>query len=65
MITCLNKHLPSLSPFLPIHCSRVCVGSLQKLPLPDKAIDMTRTLAVNVRTLCVDTLFHRAARGTH
>jgi exocyst complex component 2 len=41
---------------------RVCVGSLQKLPLPDKAVDMTRTLAVNVRTLCVDTLFHRAAR---
>ena len=24
---------------------------------------MTQTLAINVRTLCVDTLFHRAARG--
>ena len=43
---------------------RVCVGSLQKLPLPERAVEMTQTLAINVRTLCVDTLFHRAARGT-
>jgi exocyst complex component 2 len=41
---------------------RVCVGSLQKLPLPERAVEMTQTLAINVRTLCVDTLFHRAAR---
>ena len=42
---------------------RDCVNYLQSLDLPPKAVDLTQQLAFNVRTLCSQTLFHRAARG--
>lgn len=41
---------------------RECVGSLQNLVLPDKAVGLAQQLAFNVRTLCADTLFYRATR---
>ena len=42
---------------------RDCVNNLQSLDLPLKAVELTQTLAFNVRTLCAQTLFHGAARG--
>ena len=39
------------------------MGSLQILSLPDQAVNKMQVLVFNVRTLCADTLFHRAARG--
>ena len=42
---------------------RDCVNQLQSLDLPPKAVQLTQRLAFNVRTLCSQTMFHRAARG--
>ena len=42
---------------------RDCMNQLQSLELPLKAVELTQTLAFNVRTLCAQTLFHGAARG--
>ena len=42
---------------------RDCVNYFQSLDLPTRAVELTQHLAFNVRTLCSQTLFHRAARG--
>ena len=38
--------------------------SLEGLQLPEKGMTMLHNLAMNVRSLCMDTLFQRASRGT-
>ena len=42
---------------------RDTVHQLQSLDLPSRAVQLTQQLAFNVRTLCSQTMFHRAARG--
>lgn len=43
--------------------ARECVGSMEGIELPEKGVTMMRNLAMNVRSLCSDTLFQRAAKG--
>lgn len=44
---------------------RECVNSMEGLGLPEKGVSMLRSLAMNVRSLCADTLFQRAAKGAY
>lgn len=41
---------------------RECVNSVEGLGLPEKGVNRLRTLAMNVRSLCADTLFQRASK---
>ena len=38
---------------------------MEGLGLPEKGVSMLRSLAMNVRSLCADTLFQRAAKGMY
>ena len=44
---------------------RECVTSLEGLGLPEKAMTILHQLAMNVRSLCMDTLFQCASKGTY
>lgn len=43
---------------------RECVQSLEGVGLPEKGMKILHALAMNVRSLCMDTLFQRASKGT-
>ena len=46
-----------------VSCVRACVNSLKGIGLPKKGTDLLSQLAMNVRLLCTETLFQRAAKG--